>query len=146
MRSSLTFHPVRSPRRMEVIGSRPTTKWIRFHGIPLQAWNEGVFHLLDDFIGSTIEVDRRISEKMIVAYGRVKVLTSRLCKLPLEVPLFVHELLISVKAEDLPILIASTTDRTSPLATSVAPIEDGDLRLIGGALLKPRLRKSPETS
>ena len=69
---------------------------------------------------------------MILAYERVKVLTSKLCKLPLKIPLLVHDLLISIRAkEDLPILIASDTDGTSPLATSVAPIEDGDLGLVG---------------
>ena len=67
---------------MEVIGSPLTPKWIRFHSVPLHAWNEDVFCLLRDFIGSTIEVDRRTSEKETIAYGRVKVLLSRICKLP----------------------------------------------------------------
>ena len=76
-------------RWMEVIGSHPIIRWIRLHGVPLQAWNEGVFRLFSDFIGSTIELDRLTLEKINLVYGCVKVRTSRLCKLPLQIPLSV---------------------------------------------------------
>ena len=94
-------------------------KWIHFHGVPLQAWNEGIFCLLDDFIGSTVEVDRLTSKKINLVYGRVKVRTSRLCNLPLQIPLSFGELLISVRVEeDLPSLVAPDIDGTSIAASS----------------------------
>lgn len=116
-----TVDPSSSPfialdRWMEVIGSPPITKWIHLLGVPLQAWNEGVFRLLGDFIGSTIEVDCRTLEKEVLAYGRVKVLTSRLCKLLLEIPLSIGDQLISVKAEeeeDPPFLTNTDIEETS---------------------------------
>ena len=70
-------------RWMEVIGSPPISKWIRLHGVPLQAWNEGVFRLLGDFLGNTLVVDCRTSEKDVLAFGRVKIP----CKFPIEIPL-----------------------------------------------------------
>lgn len=87
---------------MEVIISSSTPKWIRFLNVPLQVWHEGVFRLLREFIGSTIEINRRMSEKEIIAYGHVKVLTSRICKLPIEIPLSVGDMIISVRAEEDP--------------------------------------------
>ncbi|XXG82969.1 hypothetical protein AAC387_Pa10g0839 [Persea americana] len=85
---------------MEVIDLPPITKWIRLHGVSLQAWNEGVFRLLGGFIGHTIEVDHHTLEKEVLAYGRVKILTSKICKLPLEIPLSVGDLFISIKVEE----------------------------------------------
>lgn len=46
-------------RWMEVIGSPPPLQWIRFHGVPLQAWREGVFRLLGDCLGQMVEVDSK---------------------------------------------------------------------------------------
>ncbi|XXG82326.1 hypothetical protein AAC387_Pa10g0301 [Persea americana] len=79
--------------------STPTPKWIHFHGVPLHAWNKGVFRLLGDFIGSTIEVDHCTSEKEISAYGRVKVLINRICKLPIDIPLSVEGRVIFIRVE-----------------------------------------------
>lgn len=51
------------------------------------------FFLFGDFLGKTIEVDRRKSSKEILTHGRVKVLLGRVCKLLSEVPFLVGKFL-----------------------------------------------------
>lgn len=116
---------------MEVIGSPPTPKWIHFHGVPLHAWHEGVFRLLGDFIGSTIEVDRHTSEKEIIAYGRIGILINRICKLPIEIPLSVGDLVIFVRAEEECIVSPTFGVATSQSTSNIDPVVEGNLGFAG---------------
>ena len=76
LRFAREFHSpfIAVERRMEVIGAPPRPKWIKFHGVPLQAWREEVFRLLGDVLGRTLEVDHRTASKEILTNGRVKIL------------------------------------------------------------------------
>lgn len=69
-------------RRMEVIGSPPCPRWIKFFGVPLQVWKEGISRLLGDCLGCTLEVDRVTILKEVLTHGRVKVKLGKVCKLP----------------------------------------------------------------
>lgn len=124
-----TVDPSSSPfialdRWMEVIGSPPTPQMDSPPWSTATSLERRCLPPPGDFIGSTIEVDCRTLENEVLAYGRVKVLTSRLCKLPLEIPLSVGDLLISVKAEeekDPPFLTSTDIKETS---ISSASFED----------------------
>lgn len=58
---------------MEVLGSPPRDCWVRFRGVPLHVWSEDIFSLLNDYVGSTIEVDPLTSRKEFLLFGRVKI-------------------------------------------------------------------------
>lgn len=58
---------------MEVLGSPPRDCWVRFRGVPLNIWREDIFSLLDNYVGSTIEVDPLTSRKEFLLFGRVKI-------------------------------------------------------------------------
>lgn len=46
-------------RWMEVLGRPPGVVWLRFKGVTLHVWREGLFKLLGDCLGQTSEVDHR---------------------------------------------------------------------------------------
>lgn len=87
-------------RWMEVIGAQPRPKWTRFRGVPLQAWREGVFRLLGDVLGRTLEVDLCTTSKEVPTHGRVKVLMGKAGRLPKEIPLSIGDLQVSVLVEE----------------------------------------------
>lgn len=86
-------------RWMQVIGAPPSPRWVRILGVPLHAWRVGVFRLLGDCIGQTLEVDQAtISE--VLTHGRVKVRLRKVRRLPVQIPLLVGDLQISVRVEE----------------------------------------------
>ena len=54
---------------------RPTGEvWLRFIGVPLHVWREGVFRILGNCVGRTLEVDHRKTQQENLLFGRVKLL------------------------------------------------------------------------
>ena len=58
-------------RWMEVIGRPPQAVWLRFRGVPLHVWTEGIFELLGDFVGRTLEEDIKTIQQEFLLFGRV---------------------------------------------------------------------------
>ena len=56
-------------RWMEVLGFSPSTCWVKIKGLPLQARHKGVFRLIGDCVGKTVEVDVRTQKKEILKAG-----------------------------------------------------------------------------
>lgn len=79
-------------RWMEVTGSPQRPYWVRFHKDPLHAWREEVFRLLGDCLGATLEVYQLTSSKEMLTHGRVKVFMGKVCKLSVQIPLWVGNL------------------------------------------------------
>lgn len=59
-------------RWMEFLGSPPCLVWVRFKGVPLQAWHKDIFKLLGDCVGQIVEVDKKTAQKKILREGRDK--------------------------------------------------------------------------
>lgn len=59
-------------RWMEILGSSPCPVWVRFKGVPLQAWHKDIFKLLGDCVGRIVEVDKKTAQKKILREGRAK--------------------------------------------------------------------------
>lgn len=85
---------------MEVIGSPPRSCWVKFSGVPLHAWKEGVFRLLGNCLGETTEVDQRTVSKEVLTHGRAKIQLGRVWKLPAQITLWLGDLQIWVVAEE----------------------------------------------
>lgn len=51
---------------MEVIGSPTHPQWVKFSGVPLQTKRVGIFRLLGDCLGQTLEIDRRTCSKEVI--------------------------------------------------------------------------------
>lgn len=66
----------------------------------MQAWREGVFRLLGDVLGRTLEVDHCIALKEILTHGTLKILRGKVGRLPKEIPLKVGDLQVSVILEE----------------------------------------------
>lgn len=58
---------------MEVFGRPPQAVWVRFTGVPIHVWREGVFELLNDCLGKSVEADPKTSKLEEIMFGRVKV-------------------------------------------------------------------------
>lgn len=69
-------------RWMEVIGAPPSSRWVRILGVPLHVWRVGVFRLLGDCLGQTLEVDQATISKEVLSHGRVKVRLRKVQQLP----------------------------------------------------------------
>lgn len=87
-------------RWMEVIGSPPPPRWIKFCGVPLHAWREGIFQHLGDVLGRTLEVDPHTTAKEVLTHGSIKVLLGKVGRLPKEIPLWIGDLQVSVLVEE----------------------------------------------
>lgn len=87
---------------MEVLGSPPISPWVEIEGLPLQAWHEGIFKLLGDCIGRTVDVDERTQKKEFLMEGRIKVLIKNTVTLPISIPVWVEDLkfLVLVKHDE----------------------------------------------
>lgn len=72
---------------------------MKLSGVPLQAWREGIFRLLGDCLGQTLELDPRMRSKKIISHGRIKVLLGKVNKLSKQIPLLVRDLQTYVLAE-----------------------------------------------
>lgn len=57
---------------MEVLGSPRSPTWVKVKGLPLQAWHEGVFRLIGDCIGRTVELDEVVANGYIRGKGKVR--------------------------------------------------------------------------
>lgn len=80
-------------------GEAPGEVWLRFKGVPLYVWREGVFKLLGDCVGQTLEVDHRTIQQEDLFYGRVKVLLDDTRELPEEISLWLDDIQVPVKVE-----------------------------------------------
>ncbi|KAL8491897.1 hypothetical protein ACS0TY_023481 [Phlomoides rotata] len=60
---------VRPWHEMDVIRVRKT--WVNIFGVPLHGWNEGTFELIDNKLGKFVKVDKGMSDKSLLAHGRV---------------------------------------------------------------------------
>eukprot|EP00268_Persea_americana_P009560 TRINITY_DN13823_c0_g2_i8.p1 TRINITY_DN13823_c0_g2~~TRINITY_DN13823_c0_g2_i8.p1 ORF type:complete len:414 (+),score=87.35 TRINITY_DN13823_c0_g2_i8:1496-2737(+) len=87
-------------RWMEVLGSPPNSIWVTVKGVPLQPWHEGVFRLIGDCVGKTMEIDARTREKKVLTEGRVQVLLNSSTILPLQVPIWADDLKFKVFVEE----------------------------------------------
>ena len=89
-------------RWMEILGTALNPIWVKVKGVPLQAWHEGVFRLIGDCAGKTVEVDKRTREMEALKEGRVQVLLNSSTTLPLQVPIWVDDLkfLVTVEREE----------------------------------------------
>lgn len=65
-------------RWMEFLGSPPCPVWVRFKGVPLQAWHKDIFKLLDDCVGRIVEVDKKTAQKKILREGRAKIMLKKI--------------------------------------------------------------------
>ncbi|KAJ8617765.1 hypothetical protein MRB53_013951 [Persea americana] len=83
---------------MEVI--RSPLQWVRFYGVPAQARREGVFRLLGDCLGRTVEVDSKTVSKEELTFGRVKILSGKVCKVSKQIHLWVDNLQFVVVVEE----------------------------------------------
>ena len=96
--------PFRAVERwMEILGRPPGGVWLQFIGVPLQVWREGVFKLLGDCVGQTLEVDRRTIQQEDLLFGRVKVLRDEIRSLHKEILLCLDDIQVPVKVEEGPI-------------------------------------------
>eukprot|EP00268_Persea_americana_P009406 TRINITY_DN13780_c0_g1_i5.p1 TRINITY_DN13780_c0_g1~~TRINITY_DN13780_c0_g1_i5.p1 ORF type:complete len:144 (-),score=29.00 TRINITY_DN13780_c0_g1_i5:31-462(-) len=86
-------------RWMEVLGTPPNPIWVKVKGVPLQAWHEGVFRLIGDCAGKTVEVDVRTREMEELKEGRVQVILNHTTKMPLLIPIWVDDLKLMVTVE-----------------------------------------------
>lgn len=59
-------------RCMEVLEAPSHPQWVRMLGVPMHAWREGVFRLLGDCLGQTLEVDHATCSKEVIFPGRVR--------------------------------------------------------------------------
>ena len=80
-------------------GEAPGDVWLRFKGVPLYVWREGVFKLLGDCVGQTLEVDHRTIQQEDLFYGRVEVLLDDTRELPEEISLWLDDIQVPVKVE-----------------------------------------------
>lgn len=65
----------------------------------MHAWREGVFRLLGDCLGQTLEVEQATCSKEEISFERVKVLLGKVLKLPTHILLLVEDLQISILVE-----------------------------------------------
>lgn len=86
-------------RWMEVIARPPWAVWLRFRGVPQHVWMEGIFRLLGDCVGKTLEVDIRTVEQELLLFGKVKVMSDDFWNLPKEIILWLDDLRVPVKVE-----------------------------------------------
>lgn len=86
-------------RWMEVLGRLPGVVWLRFKGVPLHVWREGVFKPLGDCLGQTLEVDHRTIQQEDLLFSRVKVLRDETRSLPKEIFLWLDDMQVAVMVE-----------------------------------------------
>ncbi|KAJ8615144.1 hypothetical protein MRB53_034516 [Persea americana] len=84
---------------MEVIARPPRAVWLRFRGVPLHVWTEGIFRLLGDCVGKTLEVDIRTVKQEFLLFGRVKVKRDDFWNLLKEIILWLDDLRVPLKVE-----------------------------------------------
>lgn len=78
---------------MEIIGRPPSPCWLKVAGVPLPVWSEGVFRLVGDCSGRTMEVDKKPSALKVLYHGRVEVLLEESQEFPSFVLLWIDDLL-----------------------------------------------------
>lgn len=71
---------------------------------PLRVWREGVFKLLGDCVGQTLEVDHRTTQQEDLLFDRVKVLRDETRRLPKEIFLWMDDIQVPVTVEVDPVV------------------------------------------
>lgn len=67
-------------------------------------WREGVFKLLGDCVGQTLEVDHRTTQQEDLLFDRVKVLRDETRRLPKEIFLWMDDIQVPVTVEVDPVV------------------------------------------
>lgn len=86
-------------RWMEWLGSPLRCSWIKVKGMPLQAWHEGVFRLVGNCLGRTVEVDKKTVQKDYLKESRIRVQVDKPVTLPTQLSIWVEDLKFSVSVE-----------------------------------------------